>query len=370
MKRQLATFAGVLFFGGGVLVLLWLGNYFNSYASSRDILSVEESTPIVLPLGTAKVFDLRGGGFNKKTIANLVMDINNTEAIVGSIPLEGIYNDSLLYGDYLYLASSLGGLQVLDIQDPHQPRLFKEYLAGRSIFDVYRNGEYLYLCCTKLGVSIMQIQQDGTLKHINDVAVESLALNCQVFDGYLFIVGGKGGLSIYDVRQPKQVQLVKIVRAASFASKVLISGEFLYLSDDENKIEIYQLAVPQMPLLVGSFQLSAKVFDLVVCRQLLYVASEAGLSLYGLSDPRQPILMQHWVDFGSAKRLFAGLEHIYISDSFSGLRRVAADDQEPSAYFSLNVDPRVLSETADYLYVAGSNKGLLVVDKKKLSRRQ
>jgi len=370
MKRLFVVLAVIMFFSGGALSLVRLGNYFISYVSSQERLSVEKSSPQVLPLGTKATFHLQGKGFNRQTTASLLIDVGSSDAIIGSIPLEGVFNDSLLYDNTLYLASSAGGLQVLDIKDPHQPRLVKEYLVGRSIFDVYRKDEYLYLCCKTLGVSIMQIQQDGTLRHITDIAVESLAVNCQVFHGYLFIAGGKSGLLIYDVRQPEQAQLVQIVRTGSFVSKVVMSEEFLYLAVSENQIEIYKLQTPQMPLLVGSFQLSEKVYDLIVYRKALYIANEAGISLYSLAVPLKPVLSQQWVDFGSARRLFAGLGHVYVSDSFSGLRTVATGEQGTSTFISLNIDPRALSETPDYLYVAGSNKGLLVVDKRKLSQRQ
>ena len=370
MRRLFVVLVVVIFFSGGILTLVGLGNYFISYVSSQGRLSVEKSSHQVLPLGTKATFKLQGKGFNRQTTASLLIDVSSSEAIIGSIPLEGIFNDSLLYGDYLYLASSSGGLQVLDIKEPDQPRLFKEYLVGRSIFDIYRKGEYLYLCCKSLGVSIMQIQPDGTLRHITDIAVESLAVSCQVFHGFLFIAGGKSGLLVYDVRQPKQPRLVQIVRTGSFVSKVVMSGAFLYLAVAENQIDIYKLQTPQMPFLAGSLQLSEKVYDLIVDRKDLYVASEAGISLYSLAVPLKPVLSQQWPDFGSARRLFSGLGHIYVSDSFSGLRSVATGEQGTSPLINLNIDPRALSETPDYLYVAGSNKGLLVVDKRKLLQRQ
>ncbi|MEE4252866.1 MAG: hypothetical protein V2I50_02375, partial [Desulfuromusa sp.] len=302
MKRLFVILTIIIFCGGGVLTLLGLGNYFISYLSSQGRLSVEKSSPQVLPVGTRAVFHLQGSGFNGETSANLLIDVNNSEAIIGSVPLEGVFNDSLLYGDTLYLVSSSGGLKVLDIKDPSQPRLFKEYLVGRSINDVYRYGEYLYLSCRKLGVSIMQIQQDGTLQHMTDIAVETFAVNCQVLHGYLFIAGREGGLLVYDVREPRHPRLVQIFRNESLASKVMVFEDFLYLAVAGNRIEIYQLTTPQRPFLVGTVQLTTNVYDLVVYRQHLYVAGEAGVSLYGLANPQQPVLLQQWSDFGSARK--------------------------------------------------------------------
>jgi hypothetical protein len=59
-----------------------------------------------------------------------------------------------------------------------------------------------------------------------------------------------------------------------------------------------------------------------------------------------------------------------VSDNSSGLRSVVAGVNKSSAYISMNINPRTISETSDYLYIAGTNWGLLVVDKRKLSLQQ
>ncbi|MFK5925583.1 MAG: hypothetical protein QM483_03030 [Desulfuromusa sp.] len=370
MKRLLAVIAIMLFFGGGVLALIWFGIYFVSYASTNQRLSVESPTPQKLSLGTKTVINLQGRGFNRETSASLFLDVNNNKAVVGSFPLDGIYYESLLHGDFLYLASEHGGLQVLNLKEPQYPRLTKVYLVGRSIINITRSGTALYLSCGELGVSIMQILQNGLLQHVADIAIESHALACQVFNGFLYIAAGKSGLLIYDIRQPQQAKLVRVVRPGSFISKLVVSGSSLYLPVAGNKVEIYQLAEPQLPHLTGTLQLAEEPYDLIAHQQRLYIATENEVLSYDITTARQPQLLHQWTDFGSAKKLFAGLDHIYISDSFSGLRVIGCGVDGFPDYVNLNIDPLTLSATADYLYVAGSNKGLLIIDKSMLMPRQ
>lgn len=370
MKRLLVAVAVLLFFCGGILALLWFGNYFSSYVFSRDRLSVVKPAAQTLPLGTQAVLDLHGVGFNREISVSLFMDVSNSEAVIGSLPLGGIYNESLLYGNFLYLARDEGGVQVLNIKNPQQPQLLNEYLSGRTIVDIHCSGKYLYLSCGKLGVAIMRINQNGLLDHVADIVLGTTARKCQFVDGFLYVAAGSGGLLIYDVRQLEQVELVKVVKPGSFISKMAVSGDYLYLVVAGRLIEIYQLAEPQRPLLVGSLKLSANLNALTTHQQQLYLATENGVSLYRLANRGQPELLNQWTGFGSARKIFSGLEHVYISDSFSGLRIVDSEVDSSPDLINLNIDPRTLVETADYLFVAGSNKGLLIVDREALLSQQ
>jgi len=370
MKRLLVAVVVLLFFCVGVLALFWFGNYFSSYVFSRDRLSVEKPVAQTLSLGTQTVLNLHGVGFNRETSVSLFMNVSNNEAVIGSLPLGGIYNESLLYGDFLYLARDEGGVQVLNIKNPQQPQLLNEYLIGRTIVDIHQNGNYLFLCCGRLGVAIMRISQNGLLDHVADIVLGTTARKSQFIDGFLYVAAGSGGLLIYDVRQPEQVELVKVVKPGLFISKMAVSGSYLYLVVAEKLIEIYQLAEPQLPLLVGSLKLSAKLSALATHRQQLYVATKNGVSLYRLASSGQPELLNQWAGFGSARKIFSGLERVYISDSFSGLRIVGPEVEASPDLINLDIDPRTLVETADYLFVAGSDKGLLIIDKDALLSRQ
>ncbi|MEA3544787.1 MAG: hypothetical protein U9R69_06150, partial [Thermodesulfobacteriota bacterium] len=370
MKRLLMAVVVLLFFSAAGMILFWSSHYFFSYALSNHDLSVEASPPQFLSLGTPAVIDLHGTGFTRETSVSLFMDVNSNEAVIGSLPLAGIYHDSLLYENFLYLASEKGGIQVLNVAEPQQPKLLKEYLVGRAVIDIHRNRNYLYLSCGKSGVSIMQIGADGLLDQVASIPIDSTVTACRFMDGFLYVAAGSSGLLSYDVRRIEQIRLVKILSPDRFISKLAVSEDFLYLAGRDSQIEIYHLGRSGNPLSVGFLELADIPHDLAIQREQLYVASGRGLSLYGLENGSQPSLLGEWTSFGAARRIFLGAAHLYVSDSFSGLRIIDSAVESVPGFINLNIDPRTIAETANYLFIAGSNKGLLVVDKNALLTQQ
>ena len=370
MKRYLMIAVALLVFAGGFSALAWLGSHFASYALTTDRLSIDKPAPQLLDLGSSAVLDLHGSGFNKQTSVSLFMDVNSNEAVIGSFPLKGVFNGSLLYGDFLYLGSVSDGLKVLNVKNPQHPQLLKEYLVGISIADIQRSGNRLFLSRGQLGISIMQIRKDGFLVHVKDILLGQAVRACRFVDGFLFVAAGSQGLLVYDVRQLEQIELVRIIKPGTFVKKIKVSGEFLFYTSKKNKIEIYQITEPKMPVFAGTIELSAPPRDILVQQNRLYVATAKGLFLYDLADPGQPELLNNWFDFGSVMKIFPGLKHIYISDSLSGLRIVDPEAEYSSGYINLGIDPRIIVEISNCLYVAGFNKGILIVDKNAILSRQ
>jgi len=367
MKR--AWFAVLLFFGSGIIALFWFGHYFTAYLSSADTLYVKPLAERSLLLGEDVCFDLHGSGFDRNTVVSMSLDIHNSEAVV-SFPLEGVFNESLLDDELLYLASDEGGLQVLNIADLHHPKVLKQYLVGWTIIDIQRSGDYLFLCGGKLGIAIMQIQPNGSLKHIREIHFDAKALKSYYFNGFLYVAAGSAGLLIYDVRQADQadqVELVEVVNRGTCVSDLAVIDGNVYLAVAPARIEVYQLEDPRLPLLVGSLELSNPIHDLLSHRGQLYVATADGVSLYGPVATGQPELLHQWTQFGLARKLFAGMRYIYVSDGFYGLRVIGTDMEHSPGFINLNIDPRTVSETTDHIIIGGSHKGLLIIAKEALA---
>ena len=369
MKRFLLVVTLLLLFSGGGLALFWSGSYLSAYIFSANELRLDRPTAQILSLGTAVHFDLYGDGFNRDTTVSLFADVNNSDAIIGSYPLEGIFNSSLRSDDLLYLASAEGGVQVIDIKEPRQPKLLKEYLIGRTVTDIHRHENYLYLSCAKFGVTIMQILPDGLLSLVVETENEYGATESQFIDGFLYVVERSIGLQIYDVHQPEQIKLVKIMEFGMGVSVIKIADGYLYLVQGK-KVQIYSVVEPQMPRLVGSMSFPAKPADLIIQGGKLYVATEDGVSLYSLKNPVEPEIIHRWEGISSARKFFPGSEFVYVSDYFSGFRILDPTDLSSPDQLNLNINPRTLVETPNYLLVAGYDRGLLIVDRKVLLGQQ
>jgi hypothetical protein len=307
-------------------LLLWFGHHFFAYTFLWDDLAVNDIAPHELSLGTPLSLKLHGRGFNERTVVSMFADVSHRDAVVGTFPLTGVYNEGLQFGNVLYLTSKEGGIAVLDIKDRIHPRLLREYLPGRSIVDIHRHGNTLYLSCGTLGVSIMSISSDGLLEHVADIILTSTVLKTYCADNYLYIAAGKAGLLVYNINQPKQAVFVKKI-ASHFASNFAVQDQYLYLAAGKDRISIFKIDHPESPVFSGSLVFADKLHDLAVYQHRLYLATETGVSLYHLENPQRPQLNRQWTDFGSAEKLFPGEKHMYVSDSFSGFRIIDPSDE-------------------------------------------
>jgi hypothetical protein len=368
MKRL--VFAGIIFlFLLAVAALAWFGQYFLSYAIPPEELSVDEFETQLQPIGKPLTLDLHGTGFNSETSVSLVMDIGNQDAVVGSLPLGGVYNESLVVDEYLYLARDSGGLELLNIEMPQRPRLLKAYLSGKTIVDINRHGHYLFLSCGRLGVTIMQILPGGLLKYVTDIVPGYTVWSSRCNDSFLFIATRSGGVQVYDIHEPQNSRLVATLEEGANVHSLALFDNYIYFPVTTG-VDIYRIDNPQHPFLVGSLVMTEDLQDLTIQNQQLYLATEKGVHLYSLEDRSHPRFLKHWPVYGSADKIFPGKDHIYVSDSFSGLRIIGSSVDSSEELINLSVNPRTVAETEDFLFVAGSNRGLLILDRKIISPRQ
>jgi len=368
MKRLVS--AGIIFlFLPAIAALVWFGQYFLSYAIPPEELSVNEFETQLQIIGKPFTLDLHGTGFNSETSVSLVMDVGNRDAVVGSLPLDGVYNESLVVDECLYLARDSGGLELLNIEIPQRPRLLKAYLSGRTIVDINRHGHFLFLSCGRLGVTIMQILPGGFLKHVTDIVPGHTVWSSRCNGSFLFIAMRSGGVQVYDIHEPQNSRLVAKLEEGGDIHTLALFDNYIYLPVTTG-VDIYQVDNPQHPFLVGSLAMTEDLQDLTVQNQQLYLATEKGVHLYSLEDRSHPRLLKHWPVYGSADKMFPGKDHIYVSDSFSGLKLISSSADSSEGLINLSINPRTVAETDDFLFVAGSNLGLLILEKKNISPRQ
>lgn len=367
MKRKIVLLLA-LFFAGGIVFLFLFGHYFLLYGVSQGSLSVAPVKKKNLTLGMPVTFHLSGRGLDNQTSVSLFADARASESVVGTFPLDGYFKEGFAYGDYLYLAANGKGIQVLDISEREKPRLLNEYLAGRSVIDIHCQGSTLYLSCGKMGVSVMSILPDGRLKHVRDIVPELTVSKTFFQDGLLYVSAGSAGLVVVDPSVPGHASaFCEITRY--FSSDFAVFKHYLYAPDEKGGIEIYNITQPSHLSFLHSFETTGKIRDLMIQDQQLYLATEAGVFQYTLEDPIQPVQTHHWTNFGSATKMFAGEGHIYVSDSFSGLRVVDLDSGAAPEFINLKVDPQLIVDVDHYLYVAGSDQGVLIIDKNDLPRQ-
>ena len=354
--------------GVAVILMLCAGNFFSASINHADRLVVEKLEGQRIQLGKGVTFDLIGSGFGADTVVSMVLDVSNGDAVASTFPLGGVFNECTLDDDILYLASDEVGLQVVDLVDPIHPKLLGEYFKKRTIIDIHLADNTLFLSQGNQGIAILDIQSDYKLTLVAEIRFAGKAYKSYYHDDYLYVATGNTGLYVYDLHNLDNIELVQIIKPGGAVFDIVGVANSIYLTVVKKGIVVYDIADPNHFVETGQATFSALSYDLLVARDKLYVASSRGVFLFDIATAGDIKLVHRWTGFGVARKLFASSGLIFISDNFVGLRIIDMDSPVGtiSDLINLDIDPRVITSTGDYLIVGGSNKGLLTFEKSTL----
>lgn len=199
-------------------------------------------------------------------------------------------------GNYLYVAGSCDGMQILDISDPARPRWVGGWRHPGSwcAKSVYATGKYAYVASYFGGLEILDVRDPRTPFSVGRVATGGFAEGVHVAGRYAYMADGTAGLQVVDISNPGQP--VHIGRAAtSFpAESVQTVGDFAYVGCGPDGLQIFDLTNPAKPALV-----SKSCPDPIGCHTLQVVNTKAYIASYqsekmcilDVSDRTKPVIL-------------------------------------------------------------------------------
>jgi hypothetical protein len=223
--------------------------------------------------------------------------------------------EAVIEGNYLYIPSGPGGLQIVDISKPSSPKLISNYIPLQNkvdfwVSEVTISGSYAYISSNS-GIEILDINNPdkpilkGTYnrprEYINFYSSDSIAVS----GNYAYLVNDELGLQILDVSDPskpilKGTYAIKIPEIrpeeGSFSSNftstinVEIVGDYAYIVDNY-RLQIVDVSNPEKPNLKAFHELKSPsfVFDLQIAGNYAFFLSESsGLQIIQLTDNTPP----------------------------------------------------------------------------------
>lgn len=371
MKRWRLFSLLALVVGTYLAALFWSGYTFVSYARRDEALQVERPEPIQAALGDAVELQLRGAGFDRDMRLSLFMDAANTDALVGSFPLDGVVHDMQRDGHSLLVASDGGGLQVLDISDPLRPKLVRSLLRNTPILDIEQAGSRLFLACGKQGLLILERGDKHRFKQLASVYWPATFLESKVWHGYLY-VATDNGLLVYDLNSALEDTPAAQINLGSLVTGIHFYQDFAYVQTSSGAA-IYDITNPRSPHFVGTLPALKRIRDIAIRDDILYATDAAGvLSSYSLSDPVRPHPLDS-IALPSAPskiRIFAdrllvenGRDDLIVLD----INKLAS----PEGYGYIGLEsPMALAAVDNLLYIATFDKGLEIIDQNAILSRQ
>jgi len=183
-----------------------------------------------------------------------------------------------LTGDYAYVAAE-GGLQIIDVTTPTQPREVACYCGTGAITDVAVAGGNPLGTAVLLGDSgrlqWLDLTNPAAPELVASLHVSGRATAVAYANGYAYVAAGTEGLRIvaFDAGAPTDIG---VYAAPGAVNDVVVTGRYAYLALMDQGVEVLDLTDPARPMAVAHFDTPDLARHITVDDDKLYIADRVG----------------------------------------------------------------------------------------------
>ncbi|MFA4880335.1 MAG: hypothetical protein WC650_01755 [Candidatus Doudnabacteria bacterium] len=275
-------------------------------------------------------------------------------------------------GQYAYAADVNGGLYVVDISDPQNPRqvgycdrdrtFLHPHLTSRSIEErmfarggVQVKGNYAYMVDDGFGgLRVIDISDPSKPREVGCSERHIQAREIYVRENYAYVTFN--GLRVYDISNPVRPREVGICEIPSWTTGITVKDKYAYITNGrpEGGLWIIDTSDPKKPRQVGYCHTSGNAYGVDVVDNSAYVICTGGLDVIDISDPNTPHKAGNFpYTMSYARGLFIESNYAYAAYGFGGGGGIVIID------VSNPIKPKEVGRTnvtgpAQRIYVAGS----------------
>jgi hypothetical protein len=307
--------------------------------------------------------------FLAKNSTMLVCDISDpaNPTLAGSCAGLSVGADDIaVSGDYAYLASYLGSLQVVDISDPANPTLAATWTTTGDPEDVAVAGDHAYLAEYYVGLLVIDISDPTSPTLVGSCATPGHAYGVTVAGDHAYVADSNEGLQVIDISDPTDPVLVGSCDTPGPVVGVTVSGDRAYVADGYNGLHVVDIHDPGQPWIMVTYETSSRLYAPAISGNHAFApARDDGIEVVKISDPILPIPAGSCSTPGLAIGVAVSGGHAFVSDGSTGL--LVIDISNPGApalvgtcdtpYFA-----RGVCVSGDHAYIADAGDGLQVID--------
>ncbi len=282
-----------------------------------------------------------------------------------------LHSYNTVVGNMAYVADwPKGGLQIVDISDPFNPREVGRYTPPTYvIFQVTVVGDHtVYVMGEGIGIDIIDVSNPSTPTKVKSYLPERDIPVAITVEGNTAFIATANGLRLVDVSNPvmpKQIGLLNIDTndkiVATQKTAYIVADNALYLVDISNLITPTQIST--YPILTEARDI--KVTQSITGRIYAYVACGiGGLGVIDVSDPITPTISGFF-------NMFKGATKIEISDNLAYIvndsHLSVVDISNPSFPYQIGsydapASIRDMTVVGDIAYILAAGDGLHIVN--------
>ncbi len=228
-----------------------------------------------------------------KLLKPAAVDSNIT--LLGRLPV-GRCKAAFPFGDHYAIIGSGRGVRIMDISDKSYPLMISEVHTTGEVSDVVVNGSSAYVTLAGAGMYVSEDFPGGLV--IIDISnpaqpkvksfydTDETCLAVTVVNNYAY-VAGNGEIIVFNVSDPINPQKITSVNLGESAHGLFASGDYLYVAAQGAGFRIYSLSDPANPSLVGQYGVWAE--KVWVQDTLAFVSRQtSGAMILSVSDPANP----------------------------------------------------------------------------------
>jgi hypothetical protein len=316
-------------------------------------------------------------GSNGLRIIDVEQKVSTT--LVGSEDTPGNAVGVTVVGHHAYIADGGSGLQIINVLDRQKPTLIASVDTGGEARNVavytYRPSQdapivqYAYVADGSGGIAVIDVTNPWEPRAVTIIETSEFVQDVEIFNNRLYISERSEGLVIYDLSSPENPVRMGSRVTPGKASRVVLQGEYAYIADHNRGLRIINIANPFDPREYGFFDLPTQVKDLVIAGNgfAYLIDGVAGMWTVSLGDRRNPIPVNFLDTPGEPTGLDLGNDgRLYIADGSKGLHVVdiTTNPINPTilATYGDLTDVRAVKFKDGFAYIAGGREGFPVLD--------
>lgn len=215
-------------------------------------------------------------------------------------------------GRYAFLGAGQG-IHVLDLMDSARPKEIARINAGGPVQDLIVTGNRLFAATGENGIVAFDVSVPQTPLQGPRFDIGHRADRIVAYDKFLVAVGTL--LSVIDVSNPQQFVL-KITKTGENYTDIRIAGPTLFLQTNHAAISIAEITASGDINVIGQTPyIGSNTWDFRAVDQRLYVAHNAGLTIFDISDI-SAIVQLGFYEIQEAKEIVIDGNLLYLSTSW------------------------------------------------------
>lgn len=283
--------------------------------------------------------------------------------------VSGVGYDICIKENCAYISSN-DGLEIIDIQDPYNPKRKTRLDITDGSFGVYIEGDTAFIAADTSGLVIANITNPLEPVIIGQSSNHGVASNVFVHENLAFLACYEDGLKIFDVSNKTNPIKIGEYTESGRIDNVVCRDDILYLTNPNLGVEVINITNPSVPVKIATISEASSATGISIFDNFLFVGCyDSSVWIIDISSPIYPSIIGSHSDSdgGEALGVIGNSTHLYIADNYGieykNISNLPSITEEAEIRVGINA-AHDIEFKGNYLFVAGGSatKCLLIFE--------